>query len=789
MEGLSTPSQVYSATYSNVPVYEIILGKTHVMRRRSDHWVNATHILIVANFDKAARTKVLEREVQRGLHEKVQGGYGKFQGTWIPLEDGRDLAQRYAVMNILGPIFNFVPGDQSPPPAPRQTTTRPRVRRSSANKVDANSSQPDPNRAAPAPLPQTAFAFSSSQGAMSPNPATNAPRWMHARAPSMQSRNFDVEDIPIDPELTDSAISSERGDEVEAANARKTSGRKRRRRQPQQQQQQEQQEQQQHPHQQLEVTQSSPVTPAQPGHVFYGDEILDHLTLLQGAGPDAEFNSHPEPPINFHPDTPLDKDCHTALHWGAALADINLVSDFIARGASIGALSTLGETPLTFASQYTNSFERRTMPRLIGLLGSTVDQADVLGCTALHHAATLTSQPNLALAGRYYFDTVLDYLGHNFSGQDMLRVLDARNVDGDTALIIVARQGDQASVRTLISYGASARIVNDAGKSANDYLRERRERAQWKREVESGSSPPGFRGLASAPPGGLDGAADADDDETLHDVLGSRRNGWRLPNGTTRPGGDGLVSVLDRFSRRMDEPLNRELERIETDDVEITAALARVEAERAQIRARSRGPTQGPDGDVDGSAAEAAEAAEAAALLAAENELRELLTLLESRELLRTMSLSTSTLHDEPQQQQQQQQQQNQQDPSDAPITLFSNDSNNKTQDPSTAEVLSAAIDEQEQRRQRLIAEVVQKTAAAGSRERASRYKTLIAQCLNVGEQELQSLAPAILEHLEAERERKFLSSATTAMADPTASFGASTRAASAAALVAGVGQ
>ena len=63
-----------------MPVYEIILGKTHVMRRRSDHWVNATHILIVANFDKAARTKVLEREVQRGLHEKVQGGYGKFQG-------------------------------------------------------------------------------------------------------------------------------------------------------------------------------------------------------------------------------------------------------------------------------------------------------------------------------------------------------------------------------------------------------------------------------------------------------------------------------------------------------------------------------------------------------------------------------------------------------------------------------------------------------------------------------------------------------------------------------------
>ncbi len=53
------------------------------MRKRSDNWVNATHILIVANFDKAARTKILEREVQRGLHEKVQGGYGKFQGRYL----------------------------------------------------------------------------------------------------------------------------------------------------------------------------------------------------------------------------------------------------------------------------------------------------------------------------------------------------------------------------------------------------------------------------------------------------------------------------------------------------------------------------------------------------------------------------------------------------------------------------------------------------------------------------------------------------------------------------------
>jgi len=51
------------------------------MRRRQDNWVNATHILKAAGFDKPARTRILEREVQKDVHEKIQGGYGKYQGA------------------------------------------------------------------------------------------------------------------------------------------------------------------------------------------------------------------------------------------------------------------------------------------------------------------------------------------------------------------------------------------------------------------------------------------------------------------------------------------------------------------------------------------------------------------------------------------------------------------------------------------------------------------------------------------------------------------------------------
>ena len=77
-----TDNKIYSATYSGVQVYETVVQDVVVMRRRNDSYMNATQILKVAGIEKGKRTKILEREVLTGEHEKVQGGYGKFQGTW-----------------------------------------------------------------------------------------------------------------------------------------------------------------------------------------------------------------------------------------------------------------------------------------------------------------------------------------------------------------------------------------------------------------------------------------------------------------------------------------------------------------------------------------------------------------------------------------------------------------------------------------------------------------------------------------------------------------------------------
>ncbi|KAI8910344.1 hypothetical protein EDD86DRAFT_205162 [Gorgonomyces haynaldii] len=102
-------SGVYCAVYSGVPVFEMVCRNIAVMRRRVDSFLNATQILKVAGIDKGRRTKILEKEIQNGPHEKVQGGYGKYQGTWIPFERGVELAHQFGVQDVLGPILNYNP--------------------------------------------------------------------------------------------------------------------------------------------------------------------------------------------------------------------------------------------------------------------------------------------------------------------------------------------------------------------------------------------------------------------------------------------------------------------------------------------------------------------------------------------------------------------------------------------------------------------------------------------------------------------------------------------------------
>ncbi|KAJ3130293.1 hypothetical protein HK098_004340 [Nowakowskiella sp. JEL0407] len=147
-----TPPKLWSATYQCVPVWETAVRGFPVMMRKSDYFVNATHILKLAGLSKPQRTKILEKEISAGSFDKVQGGYGKYQGTWLPCNRARVLADIHDLGTDLFALLNQAPElippiYQHPTPAVKSSPTKtPKTyRRGGArNAKQTTSSSPEP---------------------------------------------------------------------------------------------------------------------------------------------------------------------------------------------------------------------------------------------------------------------------------------------------------------------------------------------------------------------------------------------------------------------------------------------------------------------------------------------------------------------------------------------------------------------------------------------------------------------------------------------------------------------
>ncbi|KNE69225.1 hypothetical protein AMAG_19886 [Allomyces macrogynus ATCC 38327] len=170
-----------------------------VMRRASDNWLNATQLLKVAAVDKPQRTKILEREIQTGEHEKVQGGYGKYQGTWVPYARGVEIAKQFKVEHLVQALLDDAPSSDPPPPA------APRGRPSHSGTGSASNASPlravkrarrEPAAATPATRPagdgdgddDNDLASDSDSDTSAP-PARATPVRVARRAPSGRSTN------------------------------------------------------------------------------------------------------------------------------------------------------------------------------------------------------------------------------------------------------------------------------------------------------------------------------------------------------------------------------------------------------------------------------------------------------------------------------------------------------------------------------------------------------------------------------------------------------------------------
>ena len=453
------------AVYSSVSVYEMEVNHVAVMRRRKDSWLNATQILKVAGVEKGKRTKVLEKEILPGEHEKVQGGYGRYQGTWISFPRGVEFARQYAVEELLRPLFEYdmgqdgmsVPGQgnldtptkeqamaaqrkrnmmngssegQYPAKSPNGTFFK-NISKSAANAVNAISKaryDTPGSRTGSVNHPTKPVRRPSQQGAsQDPAYAGSSQQSMH----SLHSEDsFGASQL--DPALRGGNLPYFAGGEPQTNGEAEGPPRKRVRHSQSQ--------------EQFGVSidgeydiSMRDVTPTEVNESFtYQQGLLQHDANYINTGlqplPQPASNSAMEKQqmltslfldptqqdFSRHPallrlsgeelDIPIDATAHTALHWAATLARTSLLRTLINKGASIYRLNGGGETALIRAALTTNNLDQGSFPELLELLGPTIEIRDGRGRTVLHHIAVSSAVKGRSQACRYYLESLLEFV-------------------------------------------------------------------------------------------------------------------------------------------------------------------------------------------------------------------------------------------------------------------------------------------------------------------------------------------------------------------------------------------
>lgn len=208
-------------------------------------------------------------------------------------------------------------------------------------------------------------------------------------------------------------------------------------------------------------------------HILYADELLDYFMLSASETP-LQHLAPPVPPEPFEVNRSIDDQGHTALHWGAAMGDIEIVRFFIDYGANLAARNRRGETPLIRAVLFTNNYEKETMPKLVQLLISTIREHDNHGGTILHHIAMTTNSLAKKRCARYYLDIVLNKMAEICTPQEFTRLVNLQDHTGDTALHIVARHNAKKCIRALQGRGVRGDLENSNGETADRIIQSQR---------------------------------------------------------------------------------------------------------------------------------------------------------------------------------------------------------------------------------------------------------------------------------------------------------------------------
>ena len=441
-----------------------------VMRRRNDSWLNATQILKVAGIDKGKRTKVLEKEVLAGEHEKVQGGYGKYQGTWINYRRGLGFCREYGVEELLRPLLEYDMGQDGltaagqgnmNTPTKEQAMAALRKRNMLNGSIDNRPTASSPNGTFFKNISKTAAnavnAISKARfDSPGPRPGSGNKRPAPARKPSQQmigsqesiyagssqqsmqslhSENSFGANSHLDPALRahsgpyfTNMHENQNGDTNEPPRKRArpsssqdpfaydisydTSMREMSPTEPK-----ESFVYQSQPNLDITTTGLAPLPQPISDATMQKQQMLTNLFLNPSQ---TDFSNHPALVrlSGEDLDMPIDATAHTALHWAATLARTSLLRALISKGASIFRLNGGGETALIRAALTTNNLDQSSFPELLELLGPTIEIRDGRGRTVLHHIAVSSAVKGRSQACRYYLECLLEFVVRQGSAQN-----------------------------------------------------------------------------------------------------------------------------------------------------------------------------------------------------------------------------------------------------------------------------------------------------------------------------------------------------------------------------------
>lgn len=343
-------------------------------------------------------------------------------GTWIPLREGRLLAERNNSLGKLRPIFDFVPGDRSPPPAPKHSTaSRPKIAKSNSSRRKVPHDD----------------VFS----AVKPVPPMGPPSYPH----DQYDLNAGYEEDESVEQTTLESSSMMADEDMMPMSQHGPYSRKRKR---------------------GGMNEGPVMSVSEQEHILYGDRLLDYFMTV-GDAPEATRMTPPEPPPNFQVDRAIDDSGNTALHWACAMGDLDIVKNLLRRGADVRALSVHEETPLVRSVLFTNNYEKRTFPALLDLLLDTVSFRDWFGATIFHHLAEATRSKGKWKSSRYYCNVLLDKLRAACSQDEIDLLLSCQDSNGDSAALVAARNGAFRLVTLLLRHCQRAGdLVNQKGETA-----------------------------------------------------------------------------------------------------------------------------------------------------------------------------------------------------------------------------------------------------------------------------------------------------------------------------------